>query len=144
MQANQLYKFKYCETCFIFRPPRTSHCHTCNNCVQNFDHHCFWLGTCIGKRNYLYFYWYLLTLWTEIILTIVLGLLNLSLHYEMQTNLAKEMESNGLEPSIPSFLETAKAFPFTLAVIAFSVLFCLFVSLLFTFHTMLITSFKTT
>ncbi|KAM3139846.1 hypothetical protein pb186bvf_008088 [Paramecium bursaria] len=53
---HKTFDLKYCETCSIFKPPQTAHCRRCDNCVQQFDHHCLWLGTCIGRRNYKKFY----------------------------------------------------------------------------------------
>lgn len=38
----------------IFTPParKAKHCRRCDKCVDGFDHHCLWLNTCIGARNY--------------------------------------------------------------------------------------------
>jgi palmitoyltransferase ZDHHC9/14/18 len=43
---------KFCDTCRIYRLPRMSHCSVCDNCVDCFDHHCPWIGTCVGRGNY--------------------------------------------------------------------------------------------
>ncbi|KAI5419051.1 Protein S-acyltransferase 10 [Lathyrus oleraceus] len=35
--------------CNVEQPPRAKHCHGCDKCVLQFDHHCVWLGNCIGR-----------------------------------------------------------------------------------------------
>ncbi|KAL0727933.1 hypothetical protein Bca4012_024026 [Brassica carinata] len=54
-------------------PPRTSLRNlTCGYChVEQFDHHCVWLGTCVGQKNHCKFWWYIceesaLCIWTLI------------------------------------------------------------------------------
>lgn len=63
---------KRCKICHIYMPPRSFHCRICNSlffvprfihrCVHCFDHHCYWLGNCIGVRNHLYFYLFLVNI----------------------------------------------------------------------------------
>jgi hypothetical protein len=55
-----IFQERYCKTCHIIRPPKTSHCSFCDHCVMNFDHHCFFVGNCIGERNEKNFYIFLL------------------------------------------------------------------------------------
>ena len=43
----------YCPKCNIFININylIKHCYICNSCIEEFDHHCIWIGKCIGKDN---------------------------------------------------------------------------------------------
>uniref|UniRef100_A0AC35U580 Multifunctional fusion protein Palmitoyltransferase Autophagy-related protein 13 n=1 Tax=Rhabditophanes sp. KR3021 TaxID=114890 RepID=A0AC35U580_9BILA len=61
----------FCTTCLIIRPHRSKHCKYCNYCIVRFDHHCGWIGNCIGVTNHIYFITYLLLLIFNLCLFIV-------------------------------------------------------------------------
>ena len=42
---------QFCSICDGFKPPRAHHCRKCNRCCMKMDHHCIWLGKCVGYRN---------------------------------------------------------------------------------------------
>lgn len=34
---------------------RTRHCRKCQVCIEVYDHHCFWIGNCVGRHNHKHF-----------------------------------------------------------------------------------------
>jgi hypothetical protein len=42
----------YCHVCEVHVTEKAKHCSSCNKCIYSFDHHCIWLNTCIGGKNY--------------------------------------------------------------------------------------------
>ena len=87
-QLGYLKIYKYCGTCKIIRPNRSTHCGDCNNCVERFDHHCPWIGNCAGKRNYKYFFYFLslLNLLTVLIIVFCLVHIGKNVHDSKKNN----------------------------------------------------------
>ncbi len=52
----------FCTSCLIRKPLRSKHCAVCDVCVAKFDHHCPWVGNCVGANNHKYFMGYLFSL----------------------------------------------------------------------------------
>lgn len=53
--------FTNCNKCGTFSEEGTAtHCPECNVCVLDLDHHCGWLGRCVGSYNKWFFYMFLL------------------------------------------------------------------------------------
>ena len=48
---DSIFQKRKCEKCQIIKPLKTFHCNYCDNCVQDYDHHNFFISNCIGIRN---------------------------------------------------------------------------------------------
>jgi len=53
------HRLRYCKVCCMHQPLRTKHCRDCGRCIRTHDHHCPWVGTCIGEGNRCHFFWFL-------------------------------------------------------------------------------------
>ncbi len=50
-------EYAYCEWCHFYykKSENVEHCSDCDICVEGYDHHCPWIGKCVGKNNSFYF-----------------------------------------------------------------------------------------
>lgn len=51
------YSSAYCDVCEIYQYPNLNirHCDDCNCCIVGHDHHCPWIGKCVGEKNMMWF-----------------------------------------------------------------------------------------
>lgn len=107
-----------------------------------------WLGTCIGKRNYHYFFAFVTLLWIEITLSMTLSVLNLYLHFQLVQEEWARKHSGTVGTSYPedppTLIDSLAAYPFSLILLVYSLIFFIFLTVLVAFHTVLIFESKTT
>lgn len=58
-------ELSWCYTCNIRRPKRAKHCRLCGVCIRQMDHHCPWINNCVGYRNRVPFFFFVLTVTLE-------------------------------------------------------------------------------
>lgn len=67
--------------CFKQSKVTTRYCATCHKSVEGLDHHCLWLNTCIGSKNYIPFFILVLSGFLQTGLQAVIGVLYLTLWF---------------------------------------------------------------
>lgn len=130
-------KLKFCQTCKIIRPPRTTHWSEWNWCIERMDHHWPWLGWCIGKRNYTFFITFIVSL-------AFMAVYNFSISVAYWVDFTNWNKEHRVDHSGKAFGETMKKSPLVLILILAWFLIGTFVVLLWIYHLKLLYQGKTT
>ena len=116
---------KICLTCNVVKPFRSHHCSDCDNCIIRFDHHCPWIGSCVGKRNYIYFFIFICVLNLKLIFIAIFCVIHIIYIFKDISEEEKNKNKNwiainliGLIPSILTiiFIGCTMAFTFGLMI----------------------------
>ncbi|GFR51175.1 hypothetical protein Agub_g13449, partial [Astrephomene gubernaculifera] len=137
---NQRVVIRYNDTCHFYQPPRAHHCSVNDNCIERFDHHCPWVGTTIGLRNYRSF---LLFVYTSTVLCLYVFGVCVAMLFVKHNQLAGEAREAGGETGGLWGKTAGKCIP-ALALMGYTFVFFWFVGGLSVFHAYLVATNQTT
>ena len=69
---------KYCPKCLVRKAKNLRHCVICDECCEGFDHHCYWVNNCIGKKNYYYFIAFLFFSFFDVLIILIICIYSFS------------------------------------------------------------------
>ncbi|KDN52959.1 hypothetical protein K437DRAFT_242733 [Tilletiaria anomala UBC 951] len=134
-------KVKWCETCGTYRAPRSSHCRMCDNCVENIDHHCTFLNTCIGRRNYSSFFSFLIFTLLSLCIMIAFSILHL---YFLTRPTTQRLPKAGAYGGGLDFRQALGRSPVSAVVVILSLAAMCPIGMLFGYHAWLVVHNRTT
>ena len=70
--------YELCPVCEVVITSRSRHCAYCRRCVERYDHHCPWINNCVGLRNHAFFFLFIFSVMSYLVMKIVMIALALS------------------------------------------------------------------
>jgi palmitoyltransferase ZDHHC9/14/18 len=109
---------KWNDSCNFYQPPRAHHCSVNNDCIEKFDHHCPWVGTTIGQRNYRTFLLFVINTTLLAMYVFALSVVQVDLHFREQ----KAAHAAGTRTKAASVGDALRESPAAIACIVYTFL----------------------
>lgn len=87
--------YRFCVHCQQPKPPSAHHCRICRSCILDMDHHCPFIGNCVGASNHRYFILFLGFTAVSCIYVLILVVYTFSVSWR---NLVEIHHDDGLPP----------------------------------------------